>query len=250
MAIDVVTEEVARNLEEAAQTTRSINPSMTKYFVGGIVVGVAVGFYYGYRFTRDRIKAEEFKRSEEEIEKIREMYRTKAAAKTTPGPTPKPSTDQIVEEQGYSKKVTEQERPLRPPVPVNDPTVVFPRPHPDVSVTPTLPNWNWPEELQNRDPNFPYVIHQNEYGEKNKEGYSQTTYTYYALDDVLCDADDHPLPHADLIVGQDNLKFGHGTDDVDVVFVRNEKLELDMEICRINESYEEAVLGHDHSDAS
>ena len=48
----------------------------------------------------------------------------------------------------------------------------------------------------------------------------------------LYEEDEQPLPHGDLIVGQDNLKCGHGTDDPDVVFVRNDKLQLEMEICR------------------
>ena len=57
------------------------------------------------------------------------------------------------------------------------------------------------------------------------------------------DANDHPLPHADIIVGLNNLQFGHGTDDDDVVFVRNDERQLEMEICRVNKSYEEEVLG-------
>ena len=77
-----------------------------------------------------------------------------------------------------------------------------------------------------------------------EKGYSQVTYTYYAIDDVLVDEEnDHPLPHADIVVGLDNLQFGHGTDDDNVVFVRNDKLEIDMEICRLNKSFEEEVLG-------
>ena len=45
-------------------------------------------------------------------------------------------------------------------------------------------------------------------------------------------------------VGQDNMKrFGHGCDDPNVVFIRNEKLATDFEVLRHNGSYAEEVLG-------
>ena len=64
------------------------------------------------------------------------------------------------------------------------------------------------------------------------------------------DEDGHPLPHADIIVGQDNLRFGEGTDDEDVVFVRNDRLQTEMEICRKHASFEEEVLGLDGNEPS
>jgi hypothetical protein len=80
-------------------------------------------------------------------------------------------------------------------------------------------------------------------------GYRQVNYTYYSLDDVLVGEDEeHPLPHADIIVGVNNLQFGHGTDDDDVVFVRNNEYQLEMEICRLNKSFEEEILGIENSE--
>jgi hypothetical protein len=72
------------------------------------------------------------------------------------------------------------------------------------------------------------------------------TYTYYSGDDVLVGEDERPIPHGDAVVGQGNLKFGHGTDDENVVYVRNDQLRLEMEICRTNSSFEEEVLGLEH----
>ena len=108
-------------------------------------------------------------------------------------------------------------------------------------------NWNYPEELANRTADYPYVIHQDEF-KHGEAGYVQASYTYYAGDDVLVDDDGIPLPHGDQVVGQDNLKWGHGADDIDVVFVRNDKLEMEMEICRSPNSYEEEILGHDRNE--
>jgi len=241
MAIDTVVEEVAMNLEEVAEATRRLNTTNVGYFLGGCAVGFALGFYWGYKFNKESIRAEAFKKSEEEVAKIRQVYQQKTVAAT-----PKPDLGQVVEEQGYDQ----QERLLKPPVPgVVEPTPVTPL------VPPPIPprvvyeggkdknsGWNYTEELESRTTTEPYVIHQDEFNENDE--YSKVTYTYYAEDDVLVDDEDqHPVPHGDLVVGLDNLKFGHGSDDIDVVFVRNDRLGQDMEICRTHESYERKILG-------
>lgn len=228
MAIEGIAEELADNLEEAAEATRRINTSAAGYILGGFVIGASIGFWWGYKFQRERIKAEAFRDSEVEVERVREIYRQKMMAAT-----PKPSVDEVLEERGYSTAVEQEERPLPPPVPVYPPRVE-PKSKDE--------GWNQIEELEARDPSEPYVIHQDEFNE-GEMGYATVVYTYYAIDDVLCDLDNKPLPHADVIVGQDNLKWGHGADDIDVVFVRNDHLEIDMEICRIYKSFEEEVLG-------
>lgn len=233
-AIDTVVEEVADNLEEMAQATRRINTRSAGVFLGGAAVGLVVGFYFGYRWNKEKIKAEAFKQSEEEVALIREEYQKKVVALT-----PKPSVEEVIEERGY-------ERPLKAPVPV----LVDPTP---VAAPPVVTyeggkdkaeGWNYEEELDKRlNSQTPYIIHQDEFMGK-ETGYSQVTYTYYAADDVLVDEENnHPLPHADLVVGVENLRFGHGTDDIDVVFVRNNDLKIEMEICRHPGSYEEEVLG-------
>lgn len=232
MAIDVVVEEVADNLEEIADATRRINTNSVSFFLGGAAVGLVVGFYLGYRYNKEKIKAEAFKQSEEEVAKIREVYQQKAVVSF-----PKPSVEEIVVEKGY-------DRPLRPPVPVTEPM--------PVPTTPKDPNANWDfkEELDFRteNPDDPYILHQTEFMSK-ESGYPQVVYTYYAIDDVLVDeGNGHPLPHADEIVGLNNLRFGHGSDDEDVVYVRNNDRELEMEIVRVVKSYEEEVLGVENSE--
>lgn len=239
MAIDTVVEEVADNLEEIAAATRRINTNSVGFFIGGAAVGFAIGFYFGYRYNKEKLRAEAFKESEKEVETIREVYQQKTIAAE-----PKPSIDEVLEERGYSaEERAEHIRPLKPPVPVYAPPVVVYEGGKDKNT-----GWNFPEELESRLEGEPYVIHQDEFM-NHETGYSQTTYTYYAADDVLVDdGNGHPLPHADMVVGQDNLKFGHGTDDIDVVFVRNDKLQMEMEICRSPLSYEEEVLGIENNE--
>lgn len=243
-AIEAVAEEIAENLEEAAAVTRGINGKSVGLVLGGALVGAAVGFYFGYRFNREKIRAEAFKESEAEVDKIREVYMQKTVAAQE-----KPTIEEVIEERGYSTKIDTSvvgppgpgERPLKPPVPIHEPLTVIPEPKSKDF------GWDYPTELAARTPEVPYIIHQDEFRE-SVDGYSQVTYTYYAGDDVLVDTDERPLPHADIIVGQGNLRWGHGADDIDVVFVRNEKLELDMEICRSPKSYEEEVLGLEHDE--
>jgi hypothetical protein len=101
--------------------------------------------------------------------------------------------------------------------------------------------WNYEEELKNRTPQAPYVIHQNEFNHSNPD-YSKVVYSFYDVDEILVDAEDEGLiSYADVTVGMDNLKFGHGSDDIDVVYVRNDRLEMDMQICRVHASFDETM---------
>jgi len=244
-AIEEVAEEVATNLEEIAEVTRRINGKSVGLVLGGVVVGAALGFYFGRKWNKEKLRAEAYEESKIEVEKIRSAYFAKD----------KPSVEEVIEQRGYSTavEVEEHERPTRPPVPVQEPLpppVKAPEPEvmSDTVARSVSGVWNYADELRNRNPEYPYVIHQDEFVE-GTDGYRKVVYTYYAVDDVLVDEDDRPLPHGDQVVGQDNLKFGYGTDDEDVVFVRNQKLEIEMEICRVPRSYEEEVLGLERNDA-
>jgi hypothetical protein len=233
---EVVTEEVASNLEEVAQGVRRLNPQNIGLVLGGIGVGFVVGFYFGHRWNKEKIKAEVFKQSEEEVQKIREVYAARH----------KPTVEEVVEQRGYSTAVVEEEppRPLKPPVPVSAPPVVVYEGGKDKDR-----DWDYETELAGRVPGQAYIIHQDEFEEEKPE-YDQVEYTYWAGDDVLTGEDNRPVPHADMVVGQDNLKFGHGSNDIDVVYIRNETLSLEIEITRSPLSYEERVLGHDRNDES
>lgn len=256
MAIEQLAEEVvnevATNFEEAAEVTRRINAAGLSYFAVGLGVGAAVGFYFGYKLNREKIRAEAYEEAGAEVAVLREVYLEKTlnatntrvdsdAALQGTVPTEKPPVEKIVEDLGY--------RPLRPPVPVTDVRDLPPNVLDDLPDDPTETSksmnagWNYEQELKDRSPNAPYVIHQNEFMHSNLN-YTKVMYTYYADDDYLVDDEaEHPLVDGDLIIGVENLKFGHGSDDADVVYVRNDRLERDMQISRLHRSYEEDVLG-------
>lgn len=254
MAIEQLAEEVvnevATNLEEAAEVTRKINTAGLSYFVVGLGVGAAVGFYFGYKFNKEKIRAEIYKEAEAEVDVLRSVYLEKTLNATPDDededtlplhgsvPTEKPPIEKVVEDLGYKVQVPSRERPLPAPVPIHD------DPLEDMDTRkPMNAGWNYEEELRNRTPEAPYIIHQNEFNHSNLN-YSKVEYIYYADDDYLVDVENkRPVLNGDVIVGVENLKFGHGSDDTDVVYVRNDIQEIDMQISRINRSFEEEELG-------
>jgi hypothetical protein len=247
---ETVIEEVAENFEEAAEVTRMIDARAVRYFIGGVVVGAALGFYFGYRFNREKIRAEAFKESEEELEKIREVYQQRVTANQ-----PKPSVEDLVEERGYSVQVTEEEvveRPLKPPVPISGQPFA---PSKDPKRTADgekdkHEGWSYPYEMAKRDITRPFIIHQDEFFTK-ETGYQQVTYSYYAGDGVLADEADTVISNPDNLIGIENLNhWGHGADDFNVLYIRNSQLELEFEICRTPKSYEEEVLGLEHDETN
>jgi hypothetical protein len=267
MAVEQVAEQTAEHIEEVAQVARQIDTRALKFFFSGISVGGVVGFILGYRFNRESIKAEAFKNSEEEIQKIRDLYQQKLVAAER-----KPDVEDLVKERGYSQdervESEKESRPgyhsyrLKPPVPVEEPSTPEPEPEPEEVVLPPrifrtqatskdkMEGWNYPSEMSRRSSTRPYIIHQDEFAEQDPE-YRHVTYIYYAEDDVLVDEDNMPIQIRENIVGPDALnRFGHGTDDYNILYVRNPRLELEMEICRDPGSYAEEVLGLDPSESN
>lgn len=101
--------------------------------------------------------------------------------------------------------------------------------------------WDYEAELPNRSPDFPYIIGFDEF-EIGEEGFSQSTLTYYEKDDILTDDKDVPI-YDRRIVGE--LKFGHGSNDPNIVYIRNTSLQSEFEILRDSGSFQEIVLGEE-----
>ena len=77
------------------------------------------------------------------------------------------------------------------------------------------------------EPKDPYVISSDEFG--FFEDFETITLTYYA-DDILADDQDRIIEDKESIIGRDALSRLTNTDD-ETVYVRNEKLKVDYEIC-------------------
>lgn len=293
MATAALAEEVASNFEEAAVVTRKLSGAGVGYFGFGVVVGAAIGFYYGHKYLKEKLRAEAFEESKAEVEKIREVYSLRASTREKPG-----SPEDVVREQGYTVEETPKiivahqahalkaegkkdqeimdelgvsaqtlrillaspapERPLKPPVPVDPATGRTQyhrvgRPPESVVLGPTrdIP-WDYEAEHEKRaklDPDQPYVIHEDEYHEtmdgRPRPGWTQMAYTYYTRDDVLAGEDEQPIHDAEEVIGHYNLRFGDGSTDPDTVFIRNPERMVEVEVTKVDRSYEEHVLGLD-----
>jgi hypothetical protein len=111
--------------------------------------------------------------------------------------------------------------------------------------------WQWDEEQRNRTEDEPYIIHHDEFQQNEKE-YEQFTFTYFDGDDILCNEADEVVSDTNFIVGDHNLaRFGHGSKDNNVVYIRNDHLQSEIEVIRRKGSYAKEVLGFiEHSEDS
>lgn len=100
--------------------------------------------------------------------------------------------------------------------------------------------WDYDEEVPLRTPDKPYIIHKDEYF-AGEMGFTQDSLIYYAGDDLMADSDNRLVPNHVRVVGE--LRFGHGSGDSGLVFVRNEKLKAEYEIALDPGTYQMAAYG-------
>ena len=125
----------------------------------------------------------------------------------------------------------------------------------DIKTEPT--NYNKPvdvkeEEKDLKEDNDPVVLQQDFYMINSKEydegepTYKKEQATYYVEDKVLCD--DRSMGQIPTkFVGQENLDI-LAANDLDVIYVRNDKVKADYEIAKYEGSYSYEVLGEEALD--
>ena len=102
-------------------------------------------------------------------------------------------------------------------------------------------HWDYEEELKNRGPDHPYIIHRNEYFSDEMGFDNHSSLMYYKGDDILVDDLDTPIYNPEKVTGP--LIFGHGSQDPHVVYVRNEKLKAEYEILLDYGTFAAEILG-------
>jgi len=248
--IDTVTGEI----ENVVEIVRN-NPVV---LAAVVVVGLAVGAAGGYLVAKTQLQKKYEELSNDEIEKAKRFY----ADFNKVDADGEPLTPQQVFESKHSPEAMEALRVYKGELPVVDvdeerllnkidqtleektveAKATIGRSDETVNVF-SDPGFDLDEEAKYRTADQPYVLTHDEFFESAKN-YEMITVTYYAVDDVLCDERDQPIPDTDGTVGDDNLvRFGHGSNDKNVVYVRNDKLESDYEVTKHNGSYLEDVLG-------
>lgn len=101
-------------------------------------------------------------------------------------------------------------------------------------------SWDYETEISSRTKAKPYVIHKDEFWANDME-FAQATLTYFSGDNIMVDEKDTPVYNYSSVVGE--LKFGHGSQDTNVFYVRNEKNHCDYEILFDSGSYSVEILG-------
>lgn len=105
---------------------------------------------------------------------------------------------------------------------------------------PNDPYWIYEKELASRTPDAPYVIHKDEFKE-NENDYRQVTLTYFSGDNMMVDELMTPFYGWAKVLGE--LKFGHGSGSPDVVYIRNDKEQMDWEVLLDEGKHAVEVLG-------
>lgn len=254
--------EMAEQMEGVENIIRSLNRAKVQFYLMGMAIGGLTAGIIAYKVAYSRAETKYSKIADAEIEEMRTHYAEKA--KALEGEAAKGDLESLVAEKGYLQEEEEvQEEP--PPMAVKPPVVVKPAtPAPD-RLPPKPPEadeaevrnifqeaevtheWDWVEERKKRSPDIPYVVH---IDERDEFEYDSETLTYYEGDDVLCNERDEIIDPdiRDTVVGEANLnRFGHGSGDAAIVYVRNDKLGLLYEIVRSPNYFAEEVHGFHHS---
>lgn len=103
-------------------------------------------------------------------------------------------------------------------------------------------DWDSEAELAARTTEAPYVITTEEFV-SNDSGFMQHDLTFYTEDNVVADEHNTPIYNWHDVIGSDNLKFGHGSNSADVVYVRNVERKGEYQIIRFEGSHERENLG-------
>lgn len=114
---------------------------------------------------------------------------------------------------------------------------------------PTTPaeadNFDYDAEVALRDGETPYVITHDEFYQ-NDRGFEQQSLTWFEGDSVLCDSQDETIDDVESMVANKNMdRFGHGSKDENIVYIRNERFELDFEVALSHGTYTKDILGLD-----
>lgn len=219
--------------------------------IGSAVLGVGIGFGIGYFLSRKKIQA-----AETEVEDIKQVQLELDFERAEKD---KEFNLQIQQAALVSRELREHGQRFLDSVKglnvsangeahASEP--VEPEPEPEeetggVTVTNVFDQagdeWDYAIEINERRRQSVYVIHIDEFMADEMEWDSQSTLTWYEGDQILCDSKDVPIYDWISVVGE--LKFGHGSKDPNVCYIRNERLQAEYEVLRDPGSYETEVLG-------
>jgi hypothetical protein len=236
----------------------SSNPKALVVAVG--LVGVAVGGVATYLIVSKKLSAKYEALAQQEIDSVKARYSFRIKEGEAADPITLAEALGVEEEVVVTDNVTAETiigKQNYASISTSKPTDEEPKPASVVvqnvfretegSEVPVMEDWDYEVEQERRSPATPYIVHRDEFFENEPE-HDQVSITYFAGDDVLVDERDQPMPNAS--VGDDNLdRFGHGSGDPNVLYVRNEHLGLDFSIALSKGKFADVINGSlQHSD--
>jgi hypothetical protein len=216
--------------------------------IAGIsIVSAAVGLAVGYKVAEKRLAAQFEERLERETAEMKTFYQNVKKPYSTPEEAvadliPQPETVVVpamvdprekAQKVQYNKIVKTEEY-----VAVEDESEEG-----AAAAEEELIHQNIFESV--RDTENPYIISEDDFM-GNETGYEQATLTFYVKGGVLADEREDVIDDMTNTTGNDfPSRFGSGSDNENVVYIRNEKLQMEFEVLKSDRSYEEDVLGMD-----
>lgn len=271
-----VAEDVVELVEDTADLVEGklswLKTTNAKLFLVG-VSAFALGGVASYAIFAKRLSKKYQKIADEQVDEVKAHYSVlykadgnndlEALAARYQDEEPKVKVDDILRTQGYkSYNEAESNEDTTGPDTSANPLLVS-----DEQTTENPPNavavasseivqnvfesddpdryFNMEEELEKRrkKPDQAFVITLDEFNE-NEDDLEQTTLTYFEGDEVLVDERDEVIPDEDSIVGPEALlRFGHGSNDRNVVYVRNNRIKMLFEVLKSEGKYAEEVMG-------
>ena len=256
-----VLEAVGEETLEAAETVRRFTGENLSFFTSGAVIGAIASAGAAYWILSKRFDAKYQRIANEEIAGMRDHYDRKLRA--IDNDKEKKTLDEVVSEQRYAVDANDgegrvpyhrmgsdnEETPEDEPEAEEQPEAavssqnVFENAETEVAT----PGWDYNKEVASRTNEAPFVIHRDEYME-NRWEYGTTDLTYFEGDDTLSDQSDRVIAEQD-IVGIENLgKFGHGSNNKDIVYICNPMLSMLFEVTHSDGSYAQEVHGFEPED--
>lgn len=244
-AAEVVAEEAA----EFAEAARGFTGRELSLFAAGTLWGTVCGCVAGYFVVKGKLSAKYERILEEEIAKSKEYYLGRL--EKTQVIEEKPDLEEVVQTLGYKNGKVAYDKvdaqvPSEEAAPKPELANVFETPQPEQEAT--EPEWDWAAEVKSRTDDEPFIIHRDEWNTGEME-YEQASLTYFEGDDVLINDLDRVIEDQDKVIGLANmLKWGHGSGDPNVLYIRNAVLGMDLEVTRSMGSYASEVHGLEAED--
>lgn len=229
---EVVEEAADQALDYAVDFVELGRSVKIQYAALGLAAGVAAGAVGGFVLALRKARKETDQYITDTVmeltSEMREDYNAKVRALDARMKEP---LGQMVQDLGYAPNghVAVEEDP--------ETESVFDKDEPQVG------GWDYETENAKRGLVNPFIIHHDEYM-INEPEHEQVSLTYFSGDDVLVDERDQVMREVESTVGLEHLqKFGHGSEDPDIVYVRNPRLEVDYEISKSDGTFATEVHG-------